>query len=435
MAEIVRKIGKITRYETKSYVGRARSSTSIAERGPASTPPQTRDRPSRASARPAVEWSDGPRAPRSERPSVRTSAAQRAELTEGASGSRPWPSRSQSESRVSSERRDGLGRRSAVTRSGARRLLDVGPPGSIACPRRVPDAARRRGDRAVVESSFDALGASCPDSCRRRVLRPGAGARSAARARILASSASSSTCPREVRGAPSGSIRRASSRARPTSTSLAWRARRLHASTSPPTTTQLDVDGSPDVHLVRRAALAIGRGLALARAPAEATADASERRALELAHDAGRQAGDVRADRRRRRARAQQPADVDRRLLGLPHPQGRRDASGHDPDDVERLRRISESANRMLRFTRDLVALRAPVERGAASGRRSTASSTRRSPSASTCSPERGADVERRFGADVLAVRGVSEQLVQVFVNLLTNASQALPAAGGRARS
>jgi signal transduction histidine kinase len=39
--------------------------------------------------------------------------------------------------------------------------------------------------------------------------------------------------------------------------------------------------------------------------------------------------------------------------------------------------------------------------------------------------------VERRFGADVLAVRGISEQLVQVFVNLFTNASQAAPPQDG----
>jgi signal transduction histidine kinase len=39
--------------------------------------------------------------------------------------------------------------------------------------------------------------------------------------------------------------------------------------------------------------------------------------------------------------------------------------------------------------------------------------------------------VERRYGTDVLTVRGVSEQLVQVFVNLLTNASQAAPPEGG----
>ena len=40
--------------------------------------------------------------------------------------------------------------------------------------------------------------------------------------------------------------------------------------------------------------------------------------------------------------------------------------------------------------------------------------------------------VERRYGPDVRTVRGVTEQLVQVFVNLLTNACQAAPSADGR---
>jgi signal transduction histidine kinase len=106
-----------------------------------------------------------------------------------------------------------------------------------------------------------------------------------------------------------------------------------------------------------------------------------------------------------------------------------REAS-QDADDVERLRRISESANRMLRFTRDLVAYARP--------------------SASTAIPivlhavidqavafcehvlsTAGVRVQRAYGLDVLAVRGVSEQLVQVFVNLLTNAGQAARESGG----
>ncbi len=43
-----------------------------------------------------------------------------------------------------------------------------------------------------------------------------------------------------------------------------------------------------------------------------------------------------------------------------------------------------------------------------------------------------GVSVEQRYAPDVMTVRGVSEQLVQVFVNLLTNASQAAPEADGR---
>jgi signal transduction histidine kinase len=40
--------------------------------------------------------------------------------------------------------------------------------------------------------------------------------------------------------------------------------------------------------------------------------------------------------------------------------------------------------------------------------------------------------VERVYGPEVLTVRAVSEQLVQVFVNLITNACQAAPGADGR---
>jgi two-component system NtrC family sensor kinase len=102
-----------------------------------------------------------------------------------------------------------------------------------------------------------------------------------------------------------------------------------------------------------------------------------------------------------------------------------------DSDDVERLRRISESANRMLRFTRDLVSYARP-------------SSSIAGPvvlhgvidqAIAFCEHVLSAArvrVERRYGSDVLTLRAVGEQLVQVFVNLLTNASQAAAAVDGR---
>jgi signal transduction histidine kinase len=40
--------------------------------------------------------------------------------------------------------------------------------------------------------------------------------------------------------------------------------------------------------------------------------------------------------------------------------------------------------------------------------------------------------VERRYGQEVRTVHGVTEQLVQVFINLLTNACQAAPERDGR---
>jgi signal transduction histidine kinase len=42
-----------------------------------------------------------------------------------------------------------------------------------------------------------------------------------------------------------------------------------------------------------------------------------------------------------------------------------------------------------------------------------------------------GATIERRYADDVRTLRGMPEQLTQVFVNLVTNACQALPNEGG----
>jgi signal transduction histidine kinase len=98
---------------------------------------------------------------------------------------------------------------------------------------------------------------------------------------------------------------------------------------------------------------------------------------------------------------------------------------GADADDVERLRRIAESANRMLRFTRDIVSYARPsgdvpialhlntvIERALA-----------------FCEHEivgAGVVVERAFNNDIGLVRGLPEQLAQVFVNLITNACHAM---------
>ena len=105
-------------------------------------------------------------------------------------------------------------------------------------------------------------------------------------------------------------------------------------------------------------------------------------------------------------------------------------ALGKDPADLERLRRISESANRMLRFTRELVGYSRPssglvgpvvlhrvIDQAVAFCEHVLSAS--------------GVHIERSYGEEVLTVGAVSEQLVQVFVNLLTNASQAAPAEGG----
>ncbi len=100
-----------------------------------------------------------------------------------------------------------------------------------------------------------------------------------------------------------------------------------------------------------------------------------------------------------------------------------------DPDELERLRRIGESAHRLLRFTRDLVSYARPssevpvpvtlhgvIEKAL-----------------TFCEHvlvEAGVKVDRRFAEDVSQVRGMPEQLTQVFVNLVTNACHAMPRGG-----
>lgn len=102
-----------------------------------------------------------------------------------------------------------------------------------------------------------------------------------------------------------------------------------------------------------------------------------------------------------------------------------------DPEDVERLRRIGEAAERILKFSRDLVAYARPA--------------------AELPGPvyihevidkalifcehefsEASVTVERRVREDLPAVSGVAGQLTQVFVNLFTNASHAMRERGGR---
>ena len=188
--------------------------------------------------------------------------------------------------------------------------------------------------------------------------------------------------------------------------------------------------GSAALHLVERAAMALGR-------------------ALEVARQLGI-AGPVHEDSHvfeERMAQADKLATFGQIAAGIVHELNnpltsivaysdyliRKAVSGTDsqgPDDIESLRRISESANRMLRFTRDFVAYARPssgvagpvvlhgiIDQSVAFCEHVLAAA--------------GVGVEKRYSPDVLAVRGVSEQLVQVFVNLLTNASQAAPERDG----
>jgi len=109
----------------------------------------------------------------------------------------------------------------------------------------------------------------------------------------------------------------------------------------------------------------------------------------------------------------------------------RKQGPSGDPDSLERLRRIGESSSRILRFTRDLVAYARPssgvptpvivhhvIDRALAFCEHVLA--------------EHATTVMRAFADGLPPVRGMPEQLAQVFVNLFTNACHAMPKAGGR---
>jgi signal transduction histidine kinase len=102
-----------------------------------------------------------------------------------------------------------------------------------------------------------------------------------------------------------------------------------------------------------------------------------------------------------------------------------------DADDVERLRRINESAQRMLRLSRDIVSYARP----SSSLLQPVVISSVIEQAFVFCEhllEQTGVDVERRFGDGILPVRGRPEQLAQVFVNLFTNACHAMPERGGK---
>ena len=199
----------------------------------------------------------------------------------------------------------------------------------------------------------------------------------------------------------------------------------LHLASDDP---QIEVDGSPRMHVFRRGALAMRKGLGVARMHARATADARELRALSS-----------------HMMQAEKLASLGQLAAGVVHELNnpltsivaytdwliRKQGPSGDPDSLERLRRIGESSSRILRFTRDLVAYARPssevpvpvaihnvIEQALAFCEHVIA--------------EHGANVERIFADDLPPVRGMPEQLAQVFVNLFTNACHAMPDAGGR---
>ena len=96
-----------------------------------------------------------------------------------------------------------------------------------------------------------------------------------------------------------------------------------------------------------------------------------------------------------------------------------------DADVLERLRRIGESAGRMLRLTRDLVTYARPSSDIAVP----IAIEQVLEKALAFCEHvlgEAGARVDRHFAEVLPAVRGMPEELAQVFVNLITNACHAM---------
>lgn len=104
--------------------------------------------------------------------------------------------------------------------------------------------------------------------------------------------------------------------------------------------------------------------------------------------------------------------------------------TGGDPADVERLARINEAGERILRFSRDLTAYSRPANEIPAP----VAIHDVIDRALVFCEHElekTGVVIERSFGA-VRPVRGVAGQLTQVFVNLFTNAAHAMREKGGQ---
>ncbi len=106
-------------------------------------------------------------------------------------------------------------------------------------------------------------------------------------------------------------------------------------------------------------------------------------------------------------------------------------AQAPDDPDVEKLRRIASGADRILKFTRDLVSYARPsTEKPVALDITSAVDQA-----LLFCShviDESGTKVERCAEDGLPAVYGVKGQLVQVLVNLITNACHAMPIGAGK---
>jgi two-component system NtrC family sensor kinase len=186
--------------------------------------------------------------------------------------------------------------------------------------------------------------------------------------------------------------------------------------------------GSTFDFLTRRARLALERGLHFARVHQKSTVDAEELRALN-----------------NHMVQAEKLASLGQLAAGVVHELNnpltsivaytdylsKRAEARADKDDLERLRRVSESANRMLRFTRDLVTYARPSREEPVPFTITTVIDQ----ALAFCEhvvDQVGVSVQRAYAATNAEVRGMPEQLAQVFVNLVTNACHAMPEAGGK---
>lgn len=187
-------------------------------------------------------------------------------------------------------------------------------------------------------------------------------------------------------------------------------------------------EASPEHDMMRRAALAVERGIESARAHEREKLAAREVSALS-AH----------------LVQTEKLASLGQLAAGIVHELNNPLTSivaytdvllrkqlvvGGEPEDVERLRRIGESAARMLRFTRDLMAYARPARET------HVAVSLHGVVDQALAFCEHVLDdshgrVERLFAPEGIFVRGLPEQLTQVFVNLVTNACHALPSSNG----
>jgi two-component system NtrC family sensor kinase len=105
--------------------------------------------------------------------------------------------------------------------------------------------------------------------------------------------------------------------------------------------------------------------------------------------------------------------------------------TGGKPSDVHKLKRIHESADRILRFSRELLAYARPR----AEEPRILSVSELISSSLEFCDhliTQRGVHVQVTLAPVLPAMMGVSAQLQQVLVNLITNACHAMPEGAGQ---